>query len=95
MGLKDKGMEENCKDITSRLRTIKGHISGIEKMIQENKGCDEILNQIMAIKSSVNKVGLLVMEYEVQHCLRTSESDGKLDSDRIEEILKMLLNYYK
>ena len=91
----EKNPGENCQDIIRRLRTIKGHIAGIEKMIEDGKSCDAVLAQIVAAKSSIHKVGLLVMQYEVQDCLRIAASDGKNGAGRIEEILKTVLNYSK
>ncbi|MBJ2354967.1 metal-sensitive transcriptional regulator, partial [Sphaerochaeta sp. S2] len=41
---------DNQKKIINRLRTIKGHIAGIEKMVEEGKPCDDILVQIAAIR---------------------------------------------
>ncbi len=38
------------KGVVNRLKTIKGHIAGVEKMVEDGKSCDEVLLQIAAIK---------------------------------------------
>lgn len=56
-------------DVIKRLKTIRGHLQGIEKMVEEGKNCDEIMQQITAIKSSVGKVGWLIIRDHAVDCL--------------------------
>ncbi len=80
--------EEEKKKILNRLKTIKGHINGIEKMIEDDKDCKEILHQVSAIKSSVNSVGKVIVKNYATGCVNeeTPERD-------IEEILEMVFKY--
>lgn len=80
------------KKIINRLRTIKGHIQGIENMIESEKGCDEIMVQIAAVKQSIHKVGLAVMEAHASECML---DDEKMDKNKVEEMIKMIFNYSK
>ena len=50
------------KSISSRLATIKGHIGGIERMIEEDKNCDEVLFQLGAVNGSLNKLIVHILE---------------------------------
>ncbi|SKA01222.1 metal-sensitive transcriptional regulator [Selenihalanaerobacter shriftii] len=61
--------KKSKQDLLNRLRTIKGHTAGIEKMISQDKDCLEILVQISAIKSSINKIGLAIVEDYAQDCI--------------------------
>lgn len=81
------------KGVQNRLKTIKGHIAGVEKMVEEGKNCDEILLQIAAIKASVHKVGLVIMENHLMDCMTTE--DGNIDKDEVEKMLKTLVKYAK
>lgn len=83
------------KNIINRLRTIQGHISGIEKMIEDGKGCDEVLLQIGAIKSSIHKVGLVIMEEHAMECLMTPSGDEQTDKSKMEHVIKTIINYSK
>lgn len=80
------------KKIINRLRTIKGHIQGIENMVEAEKGCDEIMVQIAAVKQSIHKVGLAVMEAHASECMI---DDEKMDKTKVEEMIKMIFNYSK
>jgi len=82
------------EDILARLRTIKGHITGIERMIEEKKDCEDILLQIMAVKSSIDKIGSIMAEEHALQCLLNSE-DGKIDKEKAERVIKTLIKYMK
>jgi DNA-binding FrmR family transcriptional regulator len=88
-------MSESKKKIINRLRTIKGHIAGIEKMIEDEKSCDEVLVQIAAIRSSVNKVGLAILEENAETCIMTTDDDGKVEPEEVRKVIKSFINFSK
>lgn len=83
---------DSKKKIINRLRTIKGHIQGIENMVESDKSCEEILIQIAAIKQSIHKTGLAIMEEHASHCF---VDDEEMDKERLEELIKLIFNYSK
>jgi DNA-binding FrmR family transcriptional regulator len=86
--------EDAKKDIINRLRTIKGHIAGIEKMIEEDtKTCDDILLQIAAIRSSVHKVGLIILEEHAKDCLIGDKE--MVTRDEVDQVLKTIVKFVK
>lgn len=84
--------EDEKKKIVNRLKTIKGHIQGIENMVESDKCCDEILVQIAAVKQSIHKVGLAIMESHASQCFI---DDEQMDKSKMEELIKMIFNYTK
>jgi len=84
-------MEDIKKDVINRLKTIKGHINGIEKMIEEDKGCYDILIQINAIKASIEKVGTLIIEENSKVCL----TKDNVTPEEVEEIIKSIIKFMK
>lgn len=84
--------EEQKKKIINRLKTIKGHIQGIENMVEADKGCDEILIQVAAVKQSIHKVGLAIMESHASECMM---DENQMDKEKIEDLIKMIFNYTK
>ncbi|MBO8138683.1 MAG: metal-sensitive transcriptional regulator [Desulfotomaculum sp.] len=50
--------EEMKKDLIARLKRIEGLVRGVQKMIEENRNCGDIVIQLGAIKAAVNRVGL-------------------------------------
>lgn len=87
--------EQARKNIINRLKTIKGHIAGVERMVEEGKCCNDLLLQIAAIKASVHKVGLVIMEESAMNCLIPDESTGVVDKEEMEKIIKTLIQFSK
>lgn len=87
--------EQVKKNIINRLKTIKGHIAGVERMIEDDKCCNDILLQLAAIKASVHKVGLVVMEESAMNCLVTDDESGMVDKEEMEKIIKTLIQFSK
>lgn len=81
-------------DLINRIKTIKGHLSGVEKMIDEDKPCEDILFQISAVKSSMNKMGHIFLENYAKDCiLKRQESENP--DEKIDEIIKSIIKYSK
>lgn len=60
---------EKCSNIISRLNRIEGQVRGVKRMIENGEDCGEILNQIAAIKSAVQNVGIIVFETHARECI--------------------------
>lgn len=88
-------MDEKRKAVVNRLKTVKGHIAGIERMLEEDKCCDDILLQVLAVKSSIHKIGLMIMENNAMNCLMTPDEDGKVDVEHMEKVIKSIINFSK
>ena len=58
-----------AEDIATRLRRIEGQIRGIQKMMEEQRECEDVLTQTMAIRSAHDQVGARIMEYHLDRCL--------------------------
>src|SRR5512146_1728089 len=56
-------------DIATRLRRIEGQIRGIQKMMEDQRECEDVLTQTMAIRSALDQVGARIMEYHLERCL--------------------------
>lgn len=56
-------------DIATRLRRIEGQVRGIQKMMEEQRECEDILTQMMAIRSALDQAGARMMEYHLERCL--------------------------
>ncbi len=75
--------------LVRRLRRIEGQVRGIERMIEREEYCVDILQQTAALKAAVESVSLLILEDHVQGCVRTAAEQG--DADRyVEEVLDVV-----
>jgi DNA-binding FrmR family transcriptional regulator len=90
----DMNNQNTRKNVLIRLRRIEGQVRGVQRMIENETECSEIMNQIAAIKSAVNQVGLLVFENHARECIARSlqEEDNEQSFD---EIVKMMGRFIK
>ena len=77
-------------DQLKNLNRIEGQIRGIGKMIEEGKYCIEILNQIVAAKSSIASVEGKIIRKHLHHCIRESTNISRDFDEKIEELLRVL-----
>jgi DNA-binding FrmR family transcriptional regulator len=52
-----------------RLKTVEGHIRGIQKMIEQESYCIDIIRQIQAVQSALNKINTMMLEEHLHSCL--------------------------
>ena len=72
-----------CMDVENlhrRFKKIIGQIQGIERMIDEDAPCEDILTQISAAKSALNKAGQVVLEGHINHCIKDAVKNGDVDA---------------
>ena len=70
---------KQCMDAANlhrRLRKIIGQVNAIDKMVDEDIPCEDILSQINAAKSALNKCGQIVLEGHINHCVREAFEKG-------------------
>jgi DNA-binding FrmR family transcriptional regulator len=87
--------EQMRKSVLQRLGTIKGHIAGIEKMVQEEKDCETILFQLSAVMGAMNKLSAHILEGYTQVCLDEVNVEDKKARQRIGELTKTMLMMLK
>ncbi len=86
--------QKKKKNLINRLKTLKGHIAGIERMLEEDQDCLDILVQISAIKSSIDKVGISLIENNLCNCIYNIEDQESIE-DSIKEALAKALKFVK
>jgi DNA-binding FrmR family transcriptional regulator len=87
--------EELRKSVLKRLGTIKGHITGIEKMVEENKNCEDILFQLGAVMGAINKLNAHILEGYTEECLYETSIDDAKSRHRIEELIRTMITMLK
>jgi len=81
-------------DVLKRLRRIEGQVKGIQKMIEEDKYCVDVLIQIAAIRAAINKVGILIFENHTRECLKKAREE-KQEEKMIEELINVMVKFTK
>lgn len=84
----------NEKDsLLKRLKRIEGQVKGIQKMIEEDRYCNDILVQVAAVRSAMNKVGGLILENHLKGCVKNSlanDPEGEIIDELIDTMLKFI-----
>lgn len=81
----------------ARMKRIEGQVRGVERMIEENQYCIDILTQISAINSALENVGLALLDEHLQHCVAGAVEDGGRDAvdAKIEEAMQAIKRMVK
>ena len=81
-------MNTERKDILNRLKRAEGQLRGIQKMIEDEQECIDIVTQLTAVRSSINRTMGLVISNQITRALQ----DPNLDLDQQEEKLQQALD---
>jgi len=81
-------------DITRRLRKVGGQINGIEKMVNDSRYCVDILQQVIAARSALSQVALIIVESHTKSCVVNAIRDDRAE-ESIEELMKVLSKFAK
>ena len=82
-------MQEERKKAMQSLKTAKGQVEGIIKMIEDDRYCVDISNQIMAAQSLLKKANLIILKNHLHHCVKDACNTGDAEV-KIEEIINIL-----
>ncbi|HIW60706.1 MAG: metal-sensing transcriptional repressor [Clostridiales bacterium] len=69
----------DAKNLHQRLNRIQGQIKAIDKMVDQDVPCEDILIQVNAAKSALHKVGQIILEGHLNHCVRDGIEHGDAD----------------
>jgi len=86
--------EEEIESIIKRLKRIEGQVRGVQKMVEDNRYCIDVLVQISAIQAALNKVGLNLLERHVNHCVSKAIREGN-GEESIDELMDVIRQFSK
>src|SRR3954470_5073888 len=84
-----RGYTETKAQLLKRLRRIEGQVRGVDRMVEEDRWCPDILQQIAAINAALDKVALGLAAGHVQHCMAMSD-DPKRRDEMTEELMSAI-----
>lgn len=82
-------MNSEKKKAMQSLKTARGQIDGIIKMIEDDRYCVDISNQIMAAQSLLRKANLTILKNHMHHCVKDAVETGDSE-EKIEEVIGIL-----
>ncbi|MFA8439797.1 metal-sensitive transcriptional regulator [Pueribacillus sp. YX66] len=83
-------VQPHKQQLLNRLKRIEGQVRGIHKMVENDRYCVDILHQISAIQSAINKVSLALLEDHTHHCVSNA-----IKANNGEEAIKELMDVMK
>ncbi|MEV6907268.1 metal-sensitive transcriptional regulator [Amycolatopsis sp. NPDC051071] len=75
------GYADNKEAHQRRLRRIEGQIRGLQRMVDEDKYCIDVLTQISAATRALQAVSLSLLDEHLQHCVRNAITEGGAETD--------------
>jgi CsoR family transcriptional regulator, copper-sensing transcriptional repressor len=87
------GMMQENQEIIRRLKTAEGHVRGIQRMVDEGEYCIDIIRQIQAVQSALNKVSSQILDRHLNSCLVTAVKGD--DPEERERVLKEIIDVYE
>ena len=82
-------MKADHTQVTRLLKTARGQIDGILKMVEEDRYCLDVSNQLMATQSILRKANRMVLKAHMDYCVREAVVSGEPDA-KLEELAALL-----
>jgi DNA-binding FrmR family transcriptional regulator len=79
------GYRKDKEAVQGRLRRIEGQIRGIQKMVEEDRYCIDVLTQVSAVKAALESVAMLLLADHVDHCVADAIRAGD-GSEKVREL---------
>ena len=81
-----KNMQTKKQTNLHRIKIIEGHLKAIERMIERDEYCVNVLHQSMAVQKALKKLDAEIMENHLRHCVIEQAKEGK-DKKIVDELL--------
>ena len=84
-----RGYSMHKDDYRNRLRRIEGQVRGLQRMIEDEEYCIDVLTQIVAVTKALQSVGLGLLDEHVRHCVRDAAASSPSEGDeKVEEAVR-------
>ena len=82
------GYSSSKDDVLLRLRRIEGQVRGLQRLVDEDTWCIDVLTQISSVTKALQGVGVGLLDDHIRHCVREAVQEGDREGDeRIEEVV--------
>lgn len=80
--------------IMNRLKRIEGQVRGVQKMVEDDRYCMDILVQVSAVNAALKKVGFTLAERHAKHCVKNAVQSGEGD-EAMNELMEIMKHFTK
>jgi DNA-binding FrmR family transcriptional regulator len=89
-----RGYSENKEAVLKRLRRVEGQVRGVERMVEGDRYCIDVVTQVTAIQAALDKVALELLADHAAHCVvGTSKSEQPRRTEELMGAVKRLLRH--
>ena len=81
-----RGYSASKEQLVTRLKRIEGQVRGVQRMVEDDRYCIDVITQISAIEAALEKVALGLLDGHTRHCVLGPGSEG-LREERTEELV--------
>jgi len=86
------GYAMNKKDLQDRLRRIEGQVRGLQRMVDQDTYCIDVLTQVNSVTAALRAVGMGLLDGHVRHCVTESIEQGKGDQ-KVQELMAAVARF--
>jgi DNA-binding FrmR family transcriptional regulator len=83
----------DTEKVLNRLRRIEGQVRGLQRMISEDKRCEDVLTQLAATRAALDRVGVFLISNRMKDCLKHSSEEMGMGDEAVEEAFEIFMKY--
>ncbi len=84
--------EASKQAVINRLKRVEGQVKGVQRMIEQGKGCSGILDQVAAARTALYNAGVLILETHARECILGAD-ESKATEEKLEELVKVIRKF--
>jgi CsoR family transcriptional regulator, copper-sensing transcriptional repressor len=88
-----RGYSASKQQLHTRLRRIEGQVRGIQRMVDEDRPCTDVLTQIAAIEAALDKVALGLLDGHVKHCVAGADASER--DELTEDLMQAMARFMR
>ena len=89
-------MQADARAVHNRLRRIEGQVRGLQRMVDEDAYCVDILTQVAAVQTALEQVAVNVLDAHVRHCVADAvATDGDGATEKLDELMAAVRRFAK
>jgi CsoR family transcriptional regulator, copper-sensing transcriptional repressor len=89
-------MKADSQAVHNRLRRIEGQVRGLQRMVDEDAYCIDILTQVAAVQTALEQVAVNVLDSHVRHCVADAVvADGPQSDEKLDELMAAVRRFAK
>jgi DNA-binding FrmR family transcriptional regulator len=82
------GYADQKQQVLARLRRVEGQVRGLQRLIEEDTYCIDVLTQVAAVTKALQGVGVQLLEEHLRHCVAGATADGTRSDELVHEATK-------